>query len=70
MCLSLFGQLQPNTADWVASEQQRFFSHDFGGREVQDQGPAWLDKGSLLGCRLLVPFHGGRDEGALWGLSS
>lgn len=25
MCLSLFGQLQPNTADWVASEQQRFF---------------------------------------------
>ena len=42
----------------------------FGGWKSEVRVPVWPAEGCLLGCRLLVPSHGGRGWTALWGLFS
>lgn len=45
------------------------YSSQFWRLEVLDRGSAWPDEGLLSSHRhLIVSSHGGRDEGALWGL--
>lgn len=67
-CLSPFGLLKQNTADWVAHEQQKLISHNSGAWKSEMTAWAELGERPLLGHRLLVTLLGGRGLAALWGL--
>lgn len=63
-CLGPFELPPPNTTDrWLVPHSSR-------GQKFNSRAPAWAGEGLLLGHRFrFVSLHGGRVEGALWGLS-
>ena len=68
---SPFRLLQQNTADWVAYKHQQLIFHSSQAWESTVRVLTWpgSGEGPLWACGLLnVSSHGGRDQGALWGL--
>ena len=56
------------TSDWEVYKQQTFISHN-SGAESQDWGPAWLNEGSLPGCRFHAVYSCGKRGKGLLGAS-